>query len=193
MVDYHINLAKELVSTPKERERFYNGMLIYLSVCSVALVFFAYFSSFNIQNYMKNQRMRQHLLATSSTEMDAFMFSNPDQVYTELRGYADQVGILKQALEQRVQLLPTISNLFLDLPDQISLQSLSADKNKMSFGLLMPSSSDETGDPVRMLKNSWTGNSALMKSVSNIRPITGERRVVGSNSLFFVQFECVLN
>ena len=42
MVDYRINLAKTLTSTPEQRRKFYNGMIIYLSVCAAGLVYVAY-------------------------------------------------------------------------------------------------------------------------------------------------------
>jgi len=194
MVDYHINLAREMVSTTEQRKRFYRGMLIYLTVCALVLAGAAWFSARNVKEAFRNRRECEHLLANASMVegVDAEAFSNPDQIYEELQFRATEIARLKQALERQVRLLPVIHNLFAELPEGVALQSLSADQGKMAFGLLMPPSG-KVADPVRDLKNLWKKNEALLTRVSSIRPVTGERRMVGTNSIFFVQFECFLN
>jgi hypothetical protein len=192
--DYRINLAKDLTSTVEERTRFYNGMLIYLVICSAFLVYTAYFASINVQKYLKNRHEHLQLLRTASavSGIELAAFRNPDKIYTDLETHALQITALKKALSQRVQLVPVIHNLFVDLPEGVSLQSLSANKSKMSFGLVMPPPSEEAGDPVQQLRAAWEKNEELMKRVSTIRPVTGERQTMGSRSVFFVQFECIL-
>lgn len=194
MVDYRINLAKTLASTPEQRRKFYHGMLIYLVVCSAAMVYVAYLSSINLKRFLDARWERAQLRATAASVagLDASAFKNPDKTYGDLQAYSGRIVALKTALGERTHLLPIIHNLFADLPDGVVLQSLSADKGKVSFGLAMPPPSEEAGDPVRKLKTAWEKNEELMKSVASIRPLTGERRTSGEVSVFHVQFECVL-
>lgn len=195
MVDYRINLAKTLTSSVEERTRFYNNMLIYLLFCSSALVFVAYASTSNLLDFAGNKRAHTRLLAEASAEtgVDKSAFKNTNQAYTELQAYSGRISEVRQVLGQRVELLPVVHNLFLDLPDKVVLQSFSATKDKMAFGLTMPPASVGAGDPVRKLKAAWESNEELMKRVASIRPLTGERRTMGEESVFYVKFECVLN
>ncbi len=194
MIDYHVNLAKDLVGSETQRRRFYNGMLIYLALCAVALVFTAYLSAINMKHYLKNRRQRRQLqssiVAVSGLEPSAF--KHPDKVYDALKADAARIGKLKAALEGRVQLLPVVYNLFSILPQGVALQSLSAGDGKISFGMEMPLSSNGSGDFVRNLKEGWETNPELMRRVKSIRPLTGERRRMGNVSVFYVEFECIL-
>ncbi|VGO17541.1 hypothetical protein PDESU_06138 [Pontiella desulfatans] len=194
-VDFKINLAKDLTSTPEERARFYNGMLVYLVVCAALMVLVAYLASVNMQQFLANRQERIQLLRTVSSvsDIDQSAFRNPGKVYADLETHAMTIADLKKALGQRVLLLPIMHNLFIDLPEGVSLQSLSANKSKLDFGLVMPPPSDSAGDPVKQLRSAWEENEELMKRVSTIRPVTGERRVMGTTSVFYVQFECLLN
>jgi len=194
MVDYRINLSKTLTSTVEERTRFYNGMLVYLALCSVALVFVIYISTVNSLNFLENKRDRARLLVevSAQTGVDKTAFKNTTQAYAELEAYSKQLNELRLVLMHRRAQYPIISNLFLDLPDSVVLQSLLMKEGKLSFGLTMPSASAEAGDPVRKLKTTWGQNKELMKHVVSIRPITGERRTIGTESVFYLKFECVL-
>ena len=192
--DYRINLAKGMTSSPEERARFYNGMLIYLVVCFAGLVAVGYFGSVNVRHTIKNHQKQallvQTVCAVSGVSEDDF--KNPDELFRQLEDQALDIAQLKRVLGQRVRLLPVIHNLFTDLPLGVSLQSLSANKQKLAFGLVMPLSSDDAGDPVALLSAAWESNEELMKRVATIRPLKGERRTMGAGSVFFVQFECVL-
>lgn len=193
--DYKINLAKDLTSTLEKRTRFYNGMLIYIALVSVSLIGVAYFSSMNVHDYIKNRQEHIQRLRTVTAlhGLEESAFKNPQKMYVELEEYSKHITMLKKALGQQVQLLPVTHNLFLELPDGVALQSFSADRQKIVFGLEMPPPSDESGDLVRDLRESWEKNSELMRRVSSIRAVTGERRTKGTESMFFVEFECILN
>ena len=192
--DYTINLAKDLTSTQEERTRFYHSMLVYLVCCSAALVFVAYLASVNTQQFLRNRQERLQLLRTvaATSDIQDAAFRDPKQLYDNLENHAEQISDLRRALEQRVQLLPVIHNLFVDMPKGISLQSLSANKEMLAFGLVMPPSSEEAGDPVKVMRDAWEKNGELMRRVATIRPVTGERRNMGGKSVFYVQFECIL-
>lgn len=194
MVDYRINLAKSLTSTVEERVRFYNGMLIYLVLCSAILVGVVYTSTVNLLGFSENKWARAHLLDSASEKMgvDKAVFKNTDRAYAELQSYSVHLSKLRQALEQQQELLPVVRNLFVDMPKDIVLQSLLADNGRIAFGLTMPPVSTERGDPVRQLKVAWENNEELTKRVSAIRPLTGERRTVGDKSVFYLKFECIL-
>jgi len=195
MVDYRINLAKTVVSTSEQRRMFYNGMLIYLVTCAAAMVFVAYLSSINIKRFLETHRERGQILSTATavSRLDVSAFKNPGKSYADLQVSSEQIAALKQALGQCTHLLPVVHNLFSELPDGVLLQSLSADRHKMSFDLEMPPPSEGAGDPVRKLRRVWEKNDELMKSVSSIRPVKGERRTVGGESKFYYKFECVFN
>ncbi len=194
MVDYRINLAKSLTSTVEERDRFYNRMLIYLVLGAAALIFVAYVSTINLLDYIENKQAHSQLLASASAEkgVDKAAFKNTDRAYARLQTYSSQISTLRVLLGQRKNSLPVVSNLFMDLPNEVILQSLIVDKDKLMFGLTMPPASIKSGDPVRKLKATWERNEELMTRVSTIRPLTGERRTVGGKSVFYVKFECIL-
>jgi hypothetical protein len=193
--DYRINLAKELTSSLEMRQRFYNGMHLYLGLCCALLVLVGYLSTVNVISWMSNRNERRELLASASrmTGIDSAGFKDPDKLYRGLNAYSGQLASLRRSLARRPQLLPIIHNLFLDLPESVTLQSLSAGDGKLLFGLVMPPASEEGGDPVRELRTAWEGNKELMKRVVSIRPLTGERQTTGTKSLFYVKFECILN
>ncbi len=192
--DYKINLAKDLTSSIEGRVKFYNGMLIYLAICAALLVCVAYLASVNIKTFLDNSREQRQLLATSMAVagLEADTFKNPSGTYAELESYSRRIASLKRSLGQRVQLLPVIHNLFLDLPENVALLNLAGNKTKLEFGLVMPAPSEQAGDPVKDLREAWESNEELMRRVISIRPTTGERRTIGEESMFFVQFECVL-
>ncbi len=192
--DFNINLAKDLTSSQEERERFYNGMLVYLVACAVALVLVAFLSSVNVAKYLKNKREHKQLVQTAAavSGLDVAAFKNPDQTYRELETYARQIATLKSVLSGRKPLLPVIHNLFSNLPTGVALQSLSTDKDKLTFGLVMPPVSSESGDPVRRLRTVWERNPDLMRHVQSLRALTSERRKINNVSVFYVEFECVL-
>ncbi|MDF7824476.1 hypothetical protein P4B35_10670 [Pontiellaceae bacterium B12227] len=193
-VDYRINLAKGMTSAPEQRARFYNGMLIYLLICFAGLAAVGFFGSVNIRQTIKNHQqqamLQQTVCSVSGVTEDAFL--NPDETFRQLEDRAYDIAQLKRALGQRVHLLPVIHNLFTDLPSGVSLQSLSANKEQLAFGLVMPLSSDDAGDPVALLSAAWEKNEELMNRVVSIRPLNGERRNTESGPVFFVQFECIL-
>ncbi len=194
MVDYRINLAKTLTSSAEERTRFYRSMLVYLMLCAVVMVGVTYLSALNLRSFLENRRERKQLLVSASaiSGFDAAAFKNPNKAYSELKAYSNEIGALKAVLGQRVQLLPVIDSLFAELPPGASVQRLSATREKMDFGMILPLASGERSDSVRKLTEAWEGNEELMERVSAIRPLAGERRTRGSNSVYYVQFECVL-
>ncbi|QBG46121.1 hypothetical protein EGM51_01345 [Verrucomicrobia bacterium S94] len=191
--DFRINLAKDLTSTPEERVRFYHGMLIYQMICAVLLVLVAYLASLNLTTFLENKAQQREILATTEAVygVSKSAFRNPEAAYNELDLYSRRIESLKRLLGRRIQLLPIVHNLFLELPEGVALQSLSADTAKLSFGLVMPSPTAEN-DVVKELRAGWERNEALMQRVSSIRPLTGERRMVGDQSMVYMQFECVL-
>lgn len=194
MVDYRINLAKSLTSSKEKRTRFYHGMLIYLTLCAGVMVGVAYLSSLNLRSFMENRRKREQVLVSASAKsgFGAVAFKNPSQAYSALNTYSSEISTLKTLLEQRVKLLSIIDCLFADLQEGTALQSLSASKEKMAFGLILPPASEEHGDPVRKLKEAWEGNKELMNRVATIRPLTVERRTLASKPVYYVKFECIL-
>lgn len=193
-VDFRINLAKGMTSNPEERARFYNGMLIYLLICFIGLSVVGYIGNINIRHAVQNHRKQALLVQTAASVsgVSADAFQNPAALFQQLEDQAFDVAELKKALGQRVRLLPIIHNLFADLPEGVSLQSLTANKESMAFGLVTPPSSDDADDPVALLSAAWENNEELSKRVESIRPIKGERRTSGTTSVFYVQFECVL-
>jgi len=196
MTDYRINLAKTMASTPEARRKFYNGMLVYLVCCALGLVYVAYLSSLNIIEGIAASRQRTVLIKTVNavSEFNKEFYKNPNEAFQMLNSYTSDLGILQTALSERSHFLPVIGQLFADFPDDVAMQGLtaSAATKKLSFGLALPLSNQEQGDPVRKLQGMWTGNEELMNRVNSIRPVTGERRVVDGKPVFFVQFECVL-
>lgn len=192
--DFQINLAKDLTSSPEERIKFYNGMLIYLVSSAAILVTVAYFTSMNLMSFIENKSEQKQLRTTAVAVSDINMddFKNPEDAYLELKAHSIRLSRLKQQLGTRVQLLPVIHNLLIDLPQGVGIESLAANRSKLTFGMTMPEGTGELGDPVRDLTETWEKNEELMERVSSIRPITGERRTVGKESIFYVQFECIL-
>lgn len=194
--DYRINLAKSFTSTPEDRRRFYNGILIYLVLCAAAMVYVAYLTSVNLVRARQANLQRQTLERAigSASDYGREFLQNPANAYKKLELQAADLLTLRTAFGQRTHFLPVMSGLFSGLPEDVALQDLQAvaEKKTLSFGLVVPLSDQEKGDPVRKLKSVWDGNEELMRQVHGIRPVTGERRVVNGQPVFFVQFECIL-
>ena len=194
MVDYRINLAKTLTSSPEKRLKFYNGMLIYLVTCAAIMVLVAYFSSINIKRFVDLRVERKQIEEASSalTGLDDTAFRRPELVVNEIKSLSDQIASLRNALGQRVHLLPIIHNLVLDLPKGVIFHGIVATDRKMVFDLAMPPPSEDEADPVRKLTRTWENNEFLKNNVESIRPVKGERRTVGGTSIFHYQFECII-
>jgi hypothetical protein len=195
MTEYRINLAKSLTSTPEGRKRFYYGMLIYQALCAGLMVNVIYLSSFSIIDGLRASRNKRNLVksVTSVSEFSKSFYKNPEQAYAELALYSEDLTTLRSALAGRSYFQPVISQLFAEFPEGVALESVTASvaSKKVSFGLVVPLSDEEGGDAVRKLQAAWTANEELMKRITNIRPTTGERRVVAGKPVFFVEFECL--
>jgi hypothetical protein len=196
MVDFKINLAKTMVSTPEQRQAFYHRMLIYLVICSAGLVYIAYFSAVNIVKAIHANRERQMLIGvdTAVTEAGKNFYSNPDQTYQELDAYAKDLETLRALVSKRAHFLPVLNQLFVDFPDNIALQYLTAKASTktIEFGLVAPLFDPKGGSPVSKLQAQWKGNKELLNRTTGVRQVTSERRVVGDAPAVFVKFECVL-
>ena len=195
MRDFNINLAKGVASSPAARARFYWGMIGYLCVCALGLGLAAYFLEVNLREYINARKVKNQIVNSvlAVSDLNRRDFDRPDTQYQKLSEPSAKLKELKMLLEQRVQLMPVVHNLFAELPAGVVLQSLSANQEKMLFGLVLPDSSVlDADDPVRSLSGKWEANDELMERVKSIRPVTAERRSTGSSSVFYVQFECVL-
>lgn len=194
--DFQINLAKSLVSTEDERKRFYNGMLVYLVVCALFMVYAGYFSSLNIVEGLRAQRHKTGLVkaVTSVSEFSKSFFKDPEKVYARMEQHAADLDLLQAEMMKRSNFLPVISLLASEFPEDVALEGLkaSAKDKTISFGLVLPISNAERGDPVRQLQADWSNNKDLMKRILSLRRTNSERRMVSGYPVSFVQFECVL-
>ena len=196
MADFNINLAKTMVSSPEERQRFYNRMLIYLVICAAALVYVAYLASLNLVKVVQSNRERQARIMTTSsvTGYGKAFYKNPDQTYQELDDYAKDLETLRELLSLRVHFLPVLNQLFVDFPDDIALQSLTANSTTktIGFALVAPYRDQRDENPVSTLKTQWKSSDEILNRTTGVRQVTSERRVVGDMAAVFVKFECVL-
>ena len=190
MVDYRINLAKTVVSTPEQRRKFYNGMMIYLVFCAAGLVYTAYLASSNvIEAYSASRQRRQMVKAVSSASgFSKTFYKNPDKAYDELKLYAEDLATLKTAFAQRTHFLPVLNQLFADFPEDVAVENLEASVagNSIAFGLVGP------GKSVKAQQLAWKQNAELNALVRSIKQVKGEPRTVAGLPVYFVKFECVL-
>ncbi len=190
MVDYHINLAKTLTSTPEQRRRLYNGMILYLFLCAIGMIYTAYTASSSVMDaYRSDRQRRSRIKAVSSvSDFGKAFYKNPDKAYIELQLYAGDLDLLKTALGQRTHFLPVLNQLFSDFPDDVAVESLTASvsKNSVVFGLV------GSGKSVKAQQLAWKKNTNLNKLVSSIKQVTGEQRMVAGKPVYFVRFECIL-
>jgi hypothetical protein len=196
MADFRINLAKTVASSPEERRKFYNGMLIYFVACAAAMVGVAYFTSANLMNAFDAAKQRRILVKTmtSVSAQSQSFFKNPDRAYQKLAMYDNDLAVLKQTLAGRTHFLPVISQLFAEIPDGVRLENLSASAKdkKITFGLLVPPVTPGNTDPLRKLQKDWNENADLRERLHTIRQPTSERRTDGGQVMKFVKFECIL-
>ena len=196
MADFNINLAKTMVSTPEQRQRFYNRILIYLVICATAMVYVAYLASLNLVKVVQSNRERQARIMTTSsvTGYGKTFYKNPDKTYQELDDYAKDLETLREILSLRVHFLPVLNQLFADFPDDIALQSLTANSSTktIGFALVAPYRDQRDENPVSTLKAQWKSSGEILNRTKGVRQVTSERRVVGDMAAVFVKFECVL-
>ncbi|MCF7818269.1 MAG: hypothetical protein K9M54_10345 [Kiritimatiellales bacterium] len=190
MVDYRINLARTATSTPEQRRKFYNGMILYLAACAAGLVYVAYSASLNVLEAYRENRQRRFLekSVTDVSEFSKTFYRNPDKAYQELQQYSADMALLKAALAERTHFLPVMKQLFTNFPKDVAIENLDASSAQHSivFGLVGPSKS------VKDLQTTWKQNAELNGLVESIRQVTGEVRVVAGEPVYFVKFECVL-
>jgi hypothetical protein len=190
MVDYRINLAKSLTSTPEQRRKFYNGIILYLSICAAGLVYTAYLASYNILEAYNAERQRRILVRSGSASSDFAkeFYRNPEKAFNELNVYAEDLSLLKTAFSQRTHFLPVLNQLFADFQEDVAVEDLeaSAANNSITFGLVGP------GKSVREQQLVWKQNKELNQAVSSIKQIQGQQCMVGDKPVYFVKFECAL-
>ena len=190
MVDYRINLARTVTSTPEQRRKFYNGMIIYLAVCAAGLVYVAYSASLNVMEAYRENRDRRFLVKTIAdvSEFSQGFFRNPQAAYNELQQYSADMALLKASLAERAHFLPVMTQLFSTFPKDVAIESLEASsvQHSIVFGLVGSSKS------VKDLQAVWKQNAELNELVDSIKQVTGEVRVVAGEPVYFVKFECIL-
>ena len=174
MVDYRINLAKSVVSTPEQRRKFYNGMMIYLVFCAAGLVYVAYLASANVMEAYSASRQRRQMVKAVSTAsgFSKSFYKNPDEAYDELQLYAEDLALLKTAFAQRTHFLPVLSQLFANFPEDVGVENLevSADQKRVVFELVGP------GKSIKAQRAVWKQNAELNGLVvnNNIKQVKSE-------------------
>jgi recombinational DNA repair ATPase RecF len=190
MVDYRINLAKTVTSTPEQRRKFYNGMILYLSLCAAGLVYVAYLASSNVMEAYNASRQRRSMVkaVSSVSGFSKTFYRNPDKAYDELQLYAADLALLKTAFAQRTHFLPVLNQLFANFPEEVAVENLeaSAANNSIAFGLV------GSGKSVKAQQLAWKQNAELNGLVRSIKQIKGEQRMVGGQPVYFVKFKCML-
>ena len=197
MADYNINLVKSMVSSPEERLRFYNRMLIYLIMCSAAMVYTAYIGSMNLLNAFQANRERKILIGadTAVSDYGKDFYKDPEKVLRELSDYAQDLETLRISVSKRAHFLPVVNQLFKDFPENISLQNLNAISagRAIQFELAAPLFDEEGGDPVADLRARWKSNEELGLLIKDeVEQLTIERRMVDDSAVSFVKFKCEL-
>lgn len=186
MVDYRINLAKTITSTPEQRRKLYNGMIIYLSLCAAGLVYTAYLASANVMEAYSAGRQRRTMIkaVSSASGFGDTFYKNPQKALSELELYADDLTMLKTAFAQRTHFLPVLNQLFADFPENVAVENLeaSAKRKTIAFGLV------GSGKSIRTRQEAWKKNEKLNKLV-RIKQIKSEQRMVGGQSVYSVKFE----
>ncbi len=190
MVDYQINLAKTVTSTPEQRRKFYNGMILYLAVCAAGMVYVAYLASSNVMEAYSASRQRGRMVkaVTSSSDFSKTFYKDPDKAYEELKLYAADLALLKTAFAQRTHFLPVLNQLFANFPEDVAVENLeaSAANNNIAFGLVGP------GKSVKAQQEAWGQNAELNGLVHSIKQVKSESKTVGGQPVYFVRFECIL-
>ncbi len=196
MVDFNVNLVKSMTSSPEQRARFYNRMLIYLSVCAIALVGTAFLSSRSIVIALQANKERKALMESVST-ISAYgkgFYASPKESYEEFSNYASDLETLRSALEQRSRFLPVMSLLFSGFPKNVALQSLeaSAADGSIEFVLSAPVLDEQGNDVFGTLQKTWRGNQELRSRARGVTQLTSEREMVGNTMMANVKYRCIV-
>ena len=190
MVDFHINLAKTVTSTPEQRRKVYNGMILYLSLCAAGLVYVSYLASSNVMEAYNAGRQRRNMVkaVSSVSGFSKTFYRNPDKAYEELKLYAADLSLLSTAFSERIHFLPVLNELFSDFPEDVAVESLlaSSSKSSITFGLVGP------GKSVNAQVQAWKKSQELTRLALPITQVKSESKIVGGQSVYFMKFECVL-
>ena len=195
MIDYRINLAKTFVSSAEDRTRFHRSMLLYLAFCTVLVMGAVYYTTRAVIDYLAEKAEQTELIATTTatTGLMPSDLDNPEATAAALEVVTGKMASLRQALKPREKLEPILKNLFSDLPRNVELQHLSANRDKIEFGIIIPATVEDASGPSGKLADTWEKNSLLKTRLASIRPVNGERRTSKYGSVFYVQYECILN
>ncbi len=196
MVDFNINLVKSMTSTPEQRAKFYNRMLIYLVTCAALLVGASYVASRNVVDAVYANRERNALMDTMTAvyEYGVTLSHNPEQAYQEISDYADDLKMLRKALLERSKFLPVMSLLFSDFPANVGLQSLvaSSENKTIEFELVAPVIDENGEDVLRKLQDNWRNNDELHMLAHPVTQQTSERQMVGDSMMVSVKYKCLV-
>ena len=190
MVDYHINLSKSVTSTPEQRRKFYNGMMLYLAICSAGMVYVAYLASFNVKEAYNSSRQRKQMIQSISS-VSGFgkrFYKDPSVAYGELQLYASDLTLLKTAFLERSCFLPVFNQLFPHFTADVVVESLEVYPENKSFVFELAGA----GQSVKTQQAAWKKNVELNNLVRSIKQIKGEQRMIGGQSVNLVKFECIL-
>jgi hypothetical protein len=186
MVDYRINLAKTITSTPEQRRKFYNGMIIYLAFCAAGLVYTAYLASDNVMSAYSAEKQRRTMVkaVSSASGFGERFYRNPQKAYSELELYAKDLTLLKTAFAQRTHFLPVLNQIFTDFPKEITVENLeaSAKQKTITFGLAGP------GKLIRNRQEAWKKN-AKLNTLVRIKQVKSEQQMVDGQPVYSVIFE----
>jgi hypothetical protein len=191
---FGINLIRTRTLSRERRRALFWGLIVYLSLCSVALVWVVYDSTTRL---VAAWRQRGEMAALE----EQFRRDNPDEAEImayaqDLSGtaarYAGQLGIIQSVLGKRVALPGILRGILEPLPDNVRLFNLTLDdrKRELLFELVVPI--PRKGETVGSgeLVAAWNDDDMLMSRVGQVRSVVSKRQRIDGVHVFVLKFAC---
>jgi hypothetical protein len=196
MATFRINLIRDYTPPPETRRMIFMGMVMYLAVCGVILVFLSYRGARRLVaangmrtqiGVLENQFCREH-----PGRNNILVYGR--ELKQQMDEFAGKLATINAVCDQRVDLARILLCLSAPLPKDVNVASVDLDREKGAVEFEVAFLVGERGEAVdaSQLIAVWNSDSALMARVGKISSMRSERRKMEGKALDVWRFGCAL-
>jgi hypothetical protein len=197
MAKFQTNLLRDHVMPPRQRKRFYRGMLMYLAICGVVFVFVVYRATWSFlraaQQRTDMQRLEREFQAEHPDESSLLAYA--EDVRGEAAALTETLQNVDTTLTRRKALGALLSGLVQPLPEGTRLIDFNLDrkKNQVSFDLasLLTIHAGQLPDTTEFVRL-WNQDPRLNGSLEDIKAVSSKRMTMEGQPVFVIKFSATL-
>jgi hypothetical protein len=196
MATFGINLIRDYTPPPETRRMIFLGMIVYLVVCGVILVFLSHRGASRLVathgmrlqiGVLENQFRREH-----PGQNNLLVYGR--ELKQQMEEFAGKLEAINAVCDQRTDLARILLSLSAPLPRDVNIASVNLDREKGAVEFEVAFLVGEHGEAVdaSRLIAAWNSDPALMAQVGRISSMKSERRRLEGKTLDVWRFECAL-